>query len=361
MALGHTLSQITLLNLLPKLGVLLLSTTLSSPFVYAENPTSGEDSNVINTEEIPSPLSLGKAISYAKGHPRTQLDLPEQQLFPASLPIFMDCHRLAFTNTSSIDNRRNSVESSLISPQEQQQIRILQSFFDVLLADLNNGFINEKMAGSFIDYDRAKNRFELKQLSELVVARLNAEYQIVLQQFRASEAIQRISRSTLAQALNHPKQLPSDLITPDLFEIPDKLPSLDSVYQNALKNNAWINHLKEQFSNENKKAMTSLMQMSLRQQILELLLRLQVLKSAKQQAETENNLRELNLDMSRTLYDMEVKADLGNAMTLQSKAILQEERINYCQYISWAQLNALQGLTVLTPPLKTEKDSDTAE
>jgi hypothetical protein len=346
------------------MGVFLLFVTLLPTCVFAETPQPDGHQNTLKKQDIPSPLTLEQAIAFAKEHPRTKLGFQEQQLFPASMPIFMDCQRLTFTNTNSIDNTRNSVNSPLIAPLQQQQLRILQAFFDVLLADLNNGFINEKMAGSYITYDRAKNRFELKQLSERVVARLDAEYQIVLQQFRASTAIQRISRSSLAQAMNAPQQLPSDLLPPDAFKIPDELPELDLVYQKAIKNNAWMTHLKERFSNENKKAMASLMHMHLRQQLLELLLRLQVLKSAKQQAETENNLRELNLDMSRALYDMEVKADLGNSMTLQSKAILQEERIHYCQYLSWAQLNALQGIAILSPPpadKNDEKDTETSE
>lgn len=359
MALNPSFSQKTATSLLRTLFFLLLTT--STPFVFADIPRSGDSKNKPQQQEIPSPLSLEQAIALAKNHPRTKLGLQTQQLFPSSMPIFMDCQRLTFNNTHSIDNKRNSINSPLIAPHHQQQLRILQAFFDVLLADLNNGFINEKMAGSYIRYDRAKNRFELKQLSERVVARLEAEYQIVLQQFRASEATQRISRSTLAQALNTPEQLPSDLTPPDLFEVPDELPELDLVYQQAIKNNDWLSHLKKQFPNEDEKALTSLIQMNLRQQILELLLRLQVLKSAKQQAETENKLRELNLDMSRALYDMEVKADLGNSMTLQSKAILEEERILYCQYLSWAQLNALQGKSILSPPPVNKNDENKTE
>ncbi len=309
---------------------------------------------------IPSPLAIGQAIEFAGQHPRLKLGFQEQLQFPASQPVFMHCDRLAFTDTKHVDNTPNDTVSKLVSPLQQQQLQILQAFFDVLLADLNNAFINEKMASSYVEYDRAKNRFELKQISERVVERLNNKYQTVLQQFRASEATQRITRSVLAEALNHPEQLPHALTTPKLPGIPAELPDIDTLYQHALKNNTWLNTLTEQFPDKNKQAdkaaFKQIIQMSLRQQLLHLSLRLQVLKTARQRAKIENNLRELNLDMSRALYDMEVKADLGNAMTLHSKAMLQNEQISYCQYLSWAQLNALQGKALLTPAHQGGKD-----
>ncbi len=65
--------------------------------------------------------------------------------------------------------------------------------------------------------------------------------------------------------------------------------------------------------------------------------------------------RDLNLELSRALYEMEVEASLGRSMTLQSKARMNDEALNYCQNLTWAKLNALQGQDVLTPPsLKAE-------
>lgn len=323
-------------------------------------PPAAYPADAGKSEQLSSPLSLKQALGYAKNHPRTLLSAEGQNKFPARSAIFLDCQRLAFTQIESIDNQRNRIETPLIDPLALQKIRILQAFFDVRLADLNNGYINEKMAGAYIDYDRAKTRFELKQLSERVVADLHTKYQAVLQQFRASEAMQRITRSSLAMAINHPEQLPTDLAPPRLFDFPAQLPELETLYQSALNNNAWFNQLKKQIAtNQDKdhnKAMASLMHMELRQQILELLLRLNVLKSAREQTEIEHIQRELDLDMSRTLYDMEVKADLGDSMTLQSKTVFESSRIRYCQYLAWAQLNGLQGLPILNPTLLLSAD-----
>jgi len=314
---------------------------------------SADEHLKVNNEKdiIPSPLSLEEAIGYASNHPRTRLSFRELKLYPSKQTLFLNCHNLTFNNTNSVDNRRDSIETNLVAPLERQKLQILQYFLDVLLADMNLIVMNENMAGTYIDYDRAKTRSELKQLSEVIVAGLNAEYQEVRQQFHASEATQRLTRSVLAQAINHPRQLPSELNPPKLFKIPDELPELDDLVQQALTNNTWIKKLKKNIN----KDQFSLLKMDLRQQILELILRLKVLKSAKQRADTENYRRELNLDLSRTLYEMEVKASLGNSMSLQSKARMDDERYGYCQLLAWAQLNALQGRPVLNPPKDKKK------
>lgn len=330
-----------------RLSLIVILMLTSNGFVFAEeHPESNTEVNIIS-----SPLSLEEAIGYASNHPRTRLSFQELQLYPSKQSLFLNCHNLTFNNTSSIDNRRNSIEPNLVAPLERQKLQILQYFLDVLLADLNLIVINENMAGTYIDYDRAKTRFELKQVSEVIVAGLNAEYQEVRQQFHASEATQRLTRSVLAQAINHPKQLPSELISPKLFKFPDELPELDDLVQQALDNNSWIRELKKNTS----KDQFSLLKMELRQEILELILRLKVLKTAKQRADIDSYRRELNLDLSRTLYEMEVKASLGNSMSLQSKARMDDERFAYCQLLAWAQLNALQGRPLLTPPREQKK------
>ena len=304
-------------------------------------------------ESLPSPLTLKGALSWAKEHPGTRLSPEQQASFPVRQPLFLNCHDLAFNNTNSIDNQRNSQFSLLINPVARQKLTILQAFFDVLLADSSFIGINEDMAGAFIAYDRAKTREEYKQYSELKVARLEAEYQDVRQQYFSGQATQRITRALLAQAINHPNQLSSELAPPQLIRLPSKLPDVEELYTLALQNNNWLKTLEK----TNNHDQNTLMKMVLHQQILELLLRLNVLKIAQQKAESESNYRDLNLEMSRALYEMEVKASLGRSMTLQSKARMEEERIGYCKTLAWAQINALLGEdNILTPPPKAAKE-----
>ena len=303
-------------------------------------------------KELPTPLDLNTALSFAKDHPRTRLTPEQQSVAPSRQPLFLDCHNLTFNNTTSIDNFRNGVTNNLITPVEQQKLAIMQYFFDVLLADSSMIGINEDMAGAFIAYDRAKTRQEYKQYSEITVAKLEAEYQKVRQQFFSGEATQRLTRSQLAQAINHPEDLSSELNPPVLIKPPKKLPGAEEIYKQSLKGNAWLKTLKKE-SNQDQIA---LIDMNLRQQVLELILRLRVLGAAKERSEAESYRRDLNLELSRALYEMEVKASLGRSMTLQSKARMNEERLNYCQNLAWAQLNALRGVDILTPP-KQEKSA----
>ncbi len=306
---------------------------------------------------LPSPLDLKTAVSFAKDHPRTKLSPEQQILSRIPQPLFLGCHNLTFNNIPIIDAQRNSVSTHLVNPVVQQKLLILQAYFDVLLADSSVIAINEDMAGAFIAYDRAKIRQELKQYSELTVARLEARYQEVRQQNFSAQATQRLTRSILAQAINHPDDLSSDLNSPTLIQPLKNQADATELYTQALKNNSWITKLKETNNSEQ----MALIEMDLRQQILELTLRLNVLNATSLRAETEAYRRDLDLDLSRTLYEMEVKATLGRSMTLQSKARMEEERVKYCQTLSWAKLNALIGLPILTQPKETLQISGTSE
>jgi hypothetical protein len=61
-------------------------------------------------------------------------------------------------------------------------------------------------------------------------------------------------------------------------------------------------------------------------------------------------------ERSRTLYEQEVKSDIGDAMTQQSKVRLQKQQIQFCQALTLAQLNALQGKPVWPLPKPAPKE-----
>ncbi len=290
-------------------------------------------------ETVPDPLSLKQALTYAQTHPRNRLDRDRQAWFPRRQPLYLDCHRLAYSSTSGIDNQRNVVSGSLITPVAAQQLEILQRFFDVLLADLSFSRYNESMAVAYIQFDRASARHELGQYSELRVAQLDAVYQDIRQRYLSSEASQRLTRSLLAQAINQPAALPSDLDAPHLPAIPQELPDLDEIIAAASTRNTWLTALKD----GGDQAEHQLIELELRQQILELLLRIQVLGAAQRSAQAETLWRDLELEESRTLYELEVKADLGYSMSQQTRAHLKQQQVAYCQALAWAELNALQG------------------
>jgi hypothetical protein len=209
----------------------------------------------------------------------------------------------------------------------------------VLLADLSYSRDSEALAVAYIQFDRARVRAELGQFSPLKVAELEAGYQLILRQRAASEASQRITRSLLAQALGRADQLPRDLITPDLTLPDSKPPALELVVTAALRNNPQVQRLIIGAS----PAQRALLEMEVRQQALELLTRLELLDVIAEQARVESNWRDLKLDESRTLYELEAQADLGFSMSQQTKARRDEEQVALCQALTHAELQALQG------------------
>ncbi len=96
--------------------------------------------------------------------------------------------------------------------------------------------------------------------------------------------------------------------------------------------------------------------MELRQHILELLLRLDIFKIAEARSQADAIWRDYYLELSRTLYEQEVKSDLGDAMTQQSKARLQQQQIQFCRALTFAQLNALQGKPAWPLPSAEKKE-----
>jgi len=307
---------------------------------------------ITHAAEVPDPISLEQALNFAEGHPRTQL-APELALrHPLPEPLYLDCHMLAYNNNASPDNQRDRLLPTLLAPLELQRLDIMQRFFDVVLADSSSVRDNENMAVYYIPLDRTRIRKELKEFSELDVAELDAEYQVVRQQGTASAASQRLTRSLLAQAINNPQKLPNEVNPIDIGELPTDLPPLDELVETSLKNNAWLAERRDDAS----AAERAVIDMELRQQILELLLRLDIFKVAAERNKAETLWRDYYLERSRTLYEQEVKSDIGDAMTQQSKVRLQKQQIQYCQALTLAQLNALQGKPVWPLPKPAPKE-----
>lgn len=337
----------------------------------------------IASAELPNPLSLERALSYAKGHPRVlgaedPLDLPRPQ------PLFMGCHSLAFPNQLSLDGVRDGVASPLLSPLAIQQLEILQRYFDVLLADLSYASDNEAMAVAFIQFDRARSRAELGQTSPVRVAELEAEFQRILRQRAASDAARRLTRSRLAEALGIEDSLPRDLKRPTsdndllLTEIIDgsasfddgasddagarqlgpqqglqqNLPNApDSLIKRALTDNPAILSLLEQADAQQAR----LVRLALQQEATELFTRLELLEVIARQTAVESQWRDLRLDESRTLYEMEAKADLGFSMSQQTRARRDQRQVAFCIVLTRAQLLALQHGSLIPSANPTTK------
>ncbi|MGB5493168.1 MAG: TolC family protein, partial [Sedimenticolaceae bacterium] len=81
----------------------------------------------------------------------------------------------------------------------------------------------------------------------------------------------------------------------------------------------------------------------LRQQVLELWLRLGNLRTRLNGLKVRGDYRELYLDRSRALYELEVKTDLGDAMTEISAVELDLAQAEFDWIMTQARLDALAG------------------
>jgi outer membrane protein TolC len=89
-------------------------------------------------------------------------------------------------------------------------------------------------------------------------------------------------------------------------------------------------------------------QQELRQSLLDSWFELQQLVLQRDQAKSELNYRELYLDRSRARYEMEVTADLGDAMVRLSDAQLALIKNNFDTALAREQLSALLGVDLDT-------------
>ena len=306
---------------------------------------------------------------------------------------------------NAADAEVKHTEWSLMEARNQRRIQIMQHYFDVLLADLKYARDNEAMAVAYISYDRARDRNKLGQVSDIGVLEEQSNYQEVRRQRYQSEAKQRIVRARLANILNRPGKLPATLVPPELPENKRQLPEVDELISQGLEHNPVLLALKEQvnaaeervraartyyrpvidgeaqvsaysreMANHNvwsatiivdvplytsgavrskvlkqeaelqkQKSLLSKKEMEVQQAILETWLELDTLKAKQQEVRVLRDYRDLYLDRSRALYEMEVKADLGDAMVQTSEAKLRVVATEFQISLAWARLDALLG------------------
>ncbi|SEH07625.1 TolC family protein [Candidatus Venteria ishoeyi] len=328
-----------------------------------------------------------------------------------TMRLFVDKPLLDFGRTQAASQATEkalaAAQLQLIAVQQQQRLQVMENFFNVLLADLQYRVSNEAMAVAFIHFDRAKDRHQQGQRSDLQLAQAQAAYQEVLQKRGRHERQQRLTRVRLAQSLGVPEQVPSELTEPDLKQNQQILPDIEMLTQQALDANPELNMLREQIIaaqyrvdaeraeknplllgrmeanywgrklgsrdpfrigfelevpiypgnrvnaniakaqaeryQQESKLQTQML--AVREAVLNTWLQLQNLNGQRTSVEARLLWREMALDEARTLYDMEVNSDLGNSLVKQTEAELFAKRTEYDIALQWAKLDALLGKT----------------
>lgn len=415
--------------------------------VWAGNSSSRRQSR------LPDPLTLTEALSYADS-PGPELDLARADVASARADLleaasttgvrsylyvtpqavdpstnfsggFIDDSSIQLTVTKRlydfgqtravIHSARAAVSAQkrlYLDARQQRRLEIIKRFFDVLLADARYAFDSEETAYNYVSFDKARYRHGLGQISDVDLLAYEDRYRQALVRRTESQAAQRLTRAQLAIALNHPGDLPENIVRPDLPQLDRTAPDYDKVLQQALKVDPVVLSLRDQLRSAKEKLSAAESQSrpfleaelqagawtrefngrndaratvnlcipiyqggaveasvararaeilrtearleGARQQLsttlLALVERVNSLIVARKAARVRSNYRELYADRSRSMYNLEIKTDLGDAMARLTEAQWQALRVDYDLALTWARIDALRGKLIAATP-----------
>jgi outer membrane protein TolC len=294
----------------------------------------------------------------------------------------------------------------------RHRLAVLQRYFDVLLADLAFARDNEAMASAFVSLNRARERNELGQVSDIDRFELEARYQSARGDRLRALQEQRRTRAELGEILNRPGQAPAQVLGPALPLALPELPDIDSLLEAVdrqspeiairraqvevaqrrvqaartqnrprLSAEAQVGAWKREFGGDRNPAAVGLVLeiplyqgrrqsaevgrataerhraqadldlslMEVRSAIRDLFFELEALLVQRDQAIAGMDYRELYIDRARALYDLEETADLGDAMVQQSAAAHFNASTEYALALAFERLALMVGDRSLSP------------
>ncbi|HUW49524.1 MAG TPA: TolC family protein [Sulfuricella sp.] len=297
-------------------------------------------------------------------------------------------------------------EAGLLDAREQRRIEVMARFFGVLAADMQFTADNETMAVAYVNADNGRDRFKVGQISSAELAELEHRYQEILVKRNASQSRARIARARLANAMNQPGQLAAELEDPKLEANNRTLPEYETLLPAMLENNARMrsklalldasrqrmealraenspvldaeveaaNWSREATTRDNLRAGVVLtwplyqgrrvsaplareqaqfhrlqaeadkLKMDLSDALLDTWSEIDQLQhSVRAAARKQVEYRDLALEKARGQYEVELKANLGDAMAATMAAKLRERTTEYRLALAFARLEALLG------------------
>jgi outer membrane protein TolC len=286
----------------------------------------------------------------------------------------------------------------------QRQTALMRLFFDILLADQRFDRDNEVLAIAFIQFDRLRVRHGMGQASPVELAAAESRFQLARSQLQQSQSRQQLSRARLALALGAPEAQIVTLTSPDLTEtLTREVPPLAELTAALRARNPELQVLQQQIaaaelrvqaarrgarprlvaeaevahysrevgSNDGWRAGVAISlplldgggvdaavasalaevsrlraeleqrQLALHEVMMSYWYELQDLRIKRNHISSQGNWREIYLDRSRTLYQMEQRADIGDAMIELTNAELEAMAHRFDTAIAWAHLDAL--------------------
>ncbi len=294
----------------------------------------------------------------------------------------------------------------------RHRLAVLQRYFDVLLADLAFARDNEAMASVFVSLNRARERNELGQVSDIDLFELEARYQEARGTRLRALQEQRRTRAELGEILNRPGAAPAQVLGPTLPlalpDLPDIATLLEAVdgqspeiairraqvevaqrrvqatrMQNRprLSAEAHVGTWKREFGGERNPAAVGLVLeiplyqgqrqsaevgqataerhlaqadlelslMEVRSAVRDLFFEIEALLVQRDQAIARMDYRELYIDRARALYDLEETADLGDSMVQQSATAHFHAATEYALALAFERLALMVGDRSLSP------------
>lgn len=210
----------------------------------------------IQALEVPSPLTLGNALSLSKNQDINQrqkqvdIDLNNiklnkyRDIYKPNVDLDLQLAKRANYNSSkndsyafikisqilfdqNVDVARSRTKSTSKNLQfEQQQlknnktIKVVRAFFDVVLADMRYETVSEQLAISAIREGHVKDDFDIQYASEVDLLEKQVQTQLDVSRRIEAESEQISTRAKLAQLLNIAyEDRPDDLVKPNLSHI----------------------------------------------------------------------------------------------------------------------------------------------
>jgi len=139
-------------------------------------------------------------------------------------------------------------QADLLNVESLRRIDIMARYFDVLVADQQYVADNEFMTVAYLDWDKARERFELGIGSRPDLLRLEALFQDWRERRSASQQRMRSARQRLAHAMYRPDKLPTELAEPELKDNARAVPDYASLLAWVMQKNPRVQSLQAQIA-----------------------------------------------------------------------------------------------------------------
>lgn len=304
-------------------------------------------------------------------------------------------------------------QADLLTIESLRRIDIMARYFDVLLADQQYVADNEFMTVAYLDWDKARERYELGIGNRPDLLRLEAYYQDWRERRNASLQRMRSARQKLAHAIYRPGKLPTTLAEPVLPGNARPVPEYDSLLSWVMQKNPRVLALqaqlaaadarlaairaernptldaevigggysresttrddisaglvfniplyqggrvdarvaREQALKERRAAELEKLRLDLSDTLLATLQEIDWLRgSGRAAAEKQVEYRDWVLERARAEYELELKTNLGSSMAETQAAALRRKQVEYRLALALARLEALSGGSL--PPVE---------